>query len=80
MCSSDLGDPGGRDRTAHVDLTLLRAAAIQGGLRHLASTTQAAFLAAAGVDDEIVRSRSGPTATLEAAIALRAALARLMDP
>ena len=75
-----LGDPGGRDLTAHVDLTLLRAAAIQGGLRHLASTTQAAFLAAAGVDDEIVRSRSGPTATLEAAIALRAALAQLMDP
>ena len=33
-----------------------------------------------GVDDEIVRSRSGPTATLEAAIALRAALAQLMDP
>lgn len=75
-----LGDPGGRDLTAHVDLTLLRAAAIQGGLRHLASTTQAAFLATAGVDDEVARARSGPAATLEAAIALRAALARLMDP
>ena len=67
-----LGDPGGRDLTAHVDLTLLREAAIQGGLRHLASTTQAAFLATAGVDDEVARSRSGPAATLEAAIALDA--------
>lgn len=75
-----LGEPGSRDLTAHVDFTLLRAAAVAGGLRHLTSTTQAKFLATAGVDDEIARTRSGPTATLEAAVALRSALAQLMDP
>jgi len=75
-----LSEPGGRDLTAHVDLTALRSAAEAGGLRHLASTTQAKFLATAGVDDEVARTRTGPAATLEGAIALRSALAQLMDP
>lgn len=75
-----LGEPGSRDLTAHVDLTLLRAAATAGGLRHVASTNQAKFLATAGVDDEVARTRTGPAATLEGAIALRSALAQLMDP
>jgi len=63
-----------------VDLTLLRTAATAGGLRHLASTNQARFLATAGVDNEVARTRTGPAATLEGAIALRSALAQLMDP
>ncbi len=75
-----LSEPGSRDLTAHVDLTLLRAAAEAGGLRHLASTNQARFLATAGVDGEVARTRTGPAATLEGAIALRSALAQLMDP
>ena len=75
-----LSEPGSRDLTAHVDLTLLRAAAEAGGLRHLASTNQAKFLATAGVDGEVARTRTGPAATLEGAIALRSALAQLMDP
>ena len=75
-----LGEPGSRDLTAHVDLTLLRAAAVTGGLRHLTSTNQAKFLATAGVDGEVTRTRTGPAATLEEAIALRSALAQLMDP
>ena len=75
-----LSEPGSRDLTAHVDLTLLRAAATAGGLRHLASTNQAKFLATAGVDGEVARTRTGPAATLEGAIALRSALAQLMDP
>ena len=75
-----LSEPGSRDLTAHVDLTLLRAAAVAGGLRHLTSTNQARFLATAGVDGEVARTRTGPAATLEGAIALRAALAQLMDP
>ena len=75
-----LGDPGGRDLTAHVDLTALRAAATTAGLTPVASTSQAAFLAGAGLDDEIERIRRGPEATLEGAIALRSALARLMNP
>ena len=75
-----LSEPGSRDLTAHVDLTLLRAAAEAGGLRPVASTNQAKFLAAAGIDGEVARTRTGPTATLEGAIALRTALAQLMDP
>lgn len=75
-----LSEPGSRDLTAHVDLTLLRAAAVAGGLRHLASTNQAKFLATAGVDGEVARTRTGSAATLEEAIALRSALAQLMDP
>lgn len=75
-----LSEPGDRDLTAHVDLTLLRSAAVEGGLRHLASTNQAAFLATAGIDREVAQTRSGPEATLEGAIALRSALAQLMDP
>ena len=75
-----LGEPGSRDLTAHVDLTLLRTAAAAGGLRHVASTNQARFLATAGVDGEVARTRTGPAATLEGAIALRSALAQLMDP
>jgi len=75
-----LSEPGSRDLTAHVDLTLLRAAAVAGGLRHLTSTNQAKFLATAGVDGEVARTRTGPAATLEEAIALRSALAQLMDP
>ena len=75
-----LSEPGNRDLTAHVDLTLLRGAAVAGGLRHLASTNQARFLATAGIDGEVARTRTGPAATLEGAIALRSALAQLMDP
>ncbi len=75
-----LGDPGGRDLTAHVDLTALRVAATTAGLTPIASTSQAALLAGAGLDDEIERIRRGPEATLEGAIALRSALARLMNP
>ena len=75
-----LSEPGSRDLTAHVDLTLLRAAAQTGGLRHVVSTNQARFLATAGVDSEVARTRTGPAATLEGAIALRSALAQLMDP
>ncbi len=75
-----LSDPGGRDLTAHVDLTALRVAATAAGLGHIASTTQAGLLAAAGIDGELQRLRSGPDATLEGALALRTALASLMDP
>ena len=75
-----LGDPGERDLTAHVDLTALRVAARSAGLTPIASTSQAALLAGAGLDSEIERIRRGPDATLEGAIALRSALARLMNP
>ena len=75
-----LSEPGERDLTAHVDLTALRRAAAAGGLQPVASTSQAALLAGAGLDDEVDRLRRGPEATLEGAIALRSALAHLMNP
>ena len=75
-----LSEPGERDLTAHVDLTALRRAAAAAGLQPVASTSQAALLAGAGLDDEIDRLRRGPEATLEGAIALRSALAHLMNP
>ena len=75
-----LSEPGERDLTAHVDLTALRKAAAAAGLQPVASTSQAALLAGAGLDDEIDRLRRGPEATLEGAIALRSALAHLMNP
>ena len=75
-----LSEPGERDLTAHVDLTALRRAAAAAGLQPVASTSQAALLAGAGLDDEVDRLRRGPEATLEGAIALRSALAHLMNP
>ena len=75
-----LSEPGERDLTAHVDLTALRKAAAAAGLQPVTSTSQAALLAGAGLDDEIDRLRRGPEATLEGAIALRSALAHLMNP
>jgi SAM-dependent MidA family methyltransferase len=75
-----MSEPGERDLTAHVDLTALRKAAAVAGLQPVASTSQAALLAGAGLDDEIDRLRRGPEATLEGAIALRSALAHLMNP
>ena len=75
-----LSEPGERDLTAHVDLTALRRAAAAAGLQSVASTSQAALLAGAGLDDEIDRLLRGPVATLEGAITLRSALAQLMNP
>ena len=75
-----LAEPGERDLTAHVDLTALRGAAAAAGLTHIAATTQAGYLASAGLDDEVARLRTGPEATLESALAVRGALAHLMDP
>ena len=75
-----LSEPGERDLTAHVDLTALRRAAAAAGLQPVASTSQAALLAGAGLDDEVDRLRRGPEATIEGAIALRSALAHLMNP
>jgi SAM-dependent MidA family methyltransferase len=83
------GDPfrhiGRQDLTATVDLAAVRAAAAKAGLALIGETTQAELLAAAanpvdgqpGLTDPWLR---GPDATLESALHLRSALARLMDP
>jgi SAM-dependent MidA family methyltransferase len=83
------GDPfrhiGRQDLTATVDLAAVRSAAAKAGLALIGETTQAELLAAAanpvdgrpGLTDPWLR---GPDATLESALHLRSALARLMDP
>jgi SAM-dependent MidA family methyltransferase len=78
------GDPfrniGRADITATVDLAAVRAAADRAGLELIGETTQAELLARVGtpaLTDAYLR-REG--ATLQDALDLRSALARLMDP
>ena len=77
------GDPfrhvGRQDLTATVDLGAVRAAAAATGLEPVGETTAAELLAMAG-DDLAGRWLHRPGATLEDALLLRSALARLMDP
>ena len=76
------GDPlrhvGRQDLTATVDLAAVRAAAARAGLDPVGETTQAELLAGAG--DLASASLSRPGATIEDALLLRSALARLLDP
>ena len=67
------------DLTATVDLAAVRAAAAAAGLTAVGETTGAELLAMAG-DDLAGRWLHRPGATLEDALLLRSALARLMDP
>jgi SAM-dependent MidA family methyltransferase len=71
---------GRQDLTAHVDLTAVRRAALTLGLDELGATTQAELLATVGVGDVVSATLREPGATLEAALSLRSALARLMNP
>lgn len=78
------GDPfrrvGRQDLTAHVDLTAVRRAAASAGLVHLGTSTQAELLVAVGAGELVAARLRGPGASLQDALALRSALARLMDP
>lgn len=78
------GDPfrhlGRQDLTATVDLAAVRAAAAAAGLDPLGETTQAELLAAVGSGPLVDAILHGPRASLEDALRLRSALARLMDP
>ena len=71
---------GRQDLTSHVCLTGLRRAAAVAGLSTVGETTQAELLAASGAGDVVARSLDGPDASLERALELRSALARLLDP
>lgn len=78
------GDPfrhvGRQDLTATVDLAAVRSAAARAGLQPLGETTQAELLAqvsTAELIDAVLR-RAG--ATLQDALYLRSAVARLLDP
>lgn len=71
---------GRADLTATVDLAAVRAAAARAGLAPVGETVQAELLARAGTSDltDAYLRRTG--ATLQDALDLRSALARLMDP
>ncbi len=71
---------GRQDLTAHVDVTAVSAAAEAAGLVPLGITTQAEFLAGAGVEQLLRDVQADPATTLEAYVELRAGLMRLLDP
>ncbi|MFM2105702.1 MAG: hypothetical protein RL338_734 [Chloroflexota bacterium] len=71
---------GRQDVTAHVDLTAVVRAGEAAGLRHLGTTTQAAFLVGSGLGELLAAIREDPATTLPSWIELRAAVARLLDP
>jgi SAM-dependent MidA family methyltransferase len=72
-------DIGDRDLTAHVDTTTLRRRLADAGLAILGETTQARFLAGAGLEQLLERERSS-VATLADWLQIRAAVVRLLDP
>jgi SAM-dependent MidA family methyltransferase len=71
---------GRQDLTATVDLGAVRAAATRAGLEPLGDTTQAELLASVGSSSLTDAWLRRPGATLQDALDLRSALARLMDP
>ncbi|HYO44680.1 MAG TPA: SAM-dependent methyltransferase [Candidatus Limnocylindrales bacterium] len=71
---------GRADLTATVDLAAVRAAAARAGLDAIGETTQGELLARAGTSDLTDAYLRRPGATLQDALDLRSALARLMDP
>ena len=71
---------GRQDLTATVDAQAVRDAAAAAGLEALGETTQAELLARAGTPDLTDVYLRRPGATLQDALALRSALARLLDP
>jgi SAM-dependent MidA family methyltransferase len=70
---------GRQDLTATVDLAAVRSAAARAGLTPVAETIQAELLARVGTADLIDAYLRRPGATLQDALALRSAVARLMD-
>jgi len=72
-------DIGERDLTAHVDTTTLARLLSQAGLDVLGDTTQAELLAGCGLEDLLERER-GRVPNLAAALLLRSAVMRLLDP
>jgi SAM-dependent MidA family methyltransferase len=71
---------GRQDLTAHVDATALRRAAADARLDLLGETSQAEFLVGNGLEALVEEERSAPATDLARWTALRAAVARLLDP
>jgi SAM-dependent MidA family methyltransferase len=78
------GDPfrhvGRQDLTATVDLAAVRAAAAHAGLQPVGETTQAELVATLGTGKLTQAWLRRPGASLQDALDLRSALARLLDP
>ena len=71
---------GRQDLTAHVDVTAVERAAARAGLVHLGTTTQAEFLVGLGIEARLQAIQADPSTTLEAYLAVRSGLLRLLDP
>ena len=71
---------GRQDLTAHVDVTAVERAASAAGLVHLGTTTQAEFLVGLGTEGLLAAIQADPATTMEAYLAVRSALIRLLDP
>lgn len=71
---------GQQDLTAHVDLTALAQAAADHGLTSLGLTTQADFLAGAGIGELLVALQQQPGVTVQSYVVARTAVMHLIDP
>ena len=71
---------GRQDLTAHIDVSAVERAAAAVGLDHLGTTTQAEFLVGLGTEDLLRAIQADSATTLEAYLAVRSALMRLLDP
>lgn len=71
---------GEQDITAHVDFTMLGLAAQERGFTVLGLTTQAEFLAQAGLGELLVQLQAEPGMTAEQYLTARAAARHLLDP
>jgi SAM-dependent MidA family methyltransferase len=79
--SSDvLGAVGHQDITAHVDFDALERAARGAGLEVIDRTRQAEFLLANGLDEAYAAERAAADSDWSAALTLRSAVRRLLDP
>jgi SAM-dependent MidA family methyltransferase len=71
---------GRQDLTAHVDVTAVEAAGAAAGLSHLGTTTQAEFLMGLGIQGLLQAIQRDPATSLDAYLAVRSGLMRLLDP
>ncbi len=71
---------GRQDLTAHVDVDAVVRAAESADLTHLGTTTQAEFLVGLGMDERLRAIQTDPSTTMEAYLAVRSSVMRLLDP
>ena len=63
-----------------MDVDAVVRAADAAGLTHLGTTTQAEFLVGLGMGERLRAIQADPTTTMEAYLAVRSAVMRLLDP